>query len=93
MEIEEVKQRGTQGAWLKSRFKQQPDTQVDKAGAQVLDSNQWRARGKQQADDGSRAVDDHNMFCLLETIIHFVHASSFYFDQGLLQDKSYSYDS
>jgi hypothetical protein len=64
-----------------------------KARAQVLDLNQWRARGKQQADDGSRAVDDHNMFCLLETIIHFVHASSFYFDQGLLQDKSYSYDS
>jgi hypothetical protein len=64
-----------------------------KARAQVLDSNQWQARGKQQADDGARAVDDRNMFCLLEIIIHFVHASSFYFDQGLLQDKSYSYDS
>jgi hypothetical protein len=36
------------------------------------------------------------MFCLLETTIHFVHATSFYFDQRLLQYRlqyeSYSYD-
>jgi hypothetical protein len=36
------------------------------------------------------------MFCLLETTIHFVHATSFYFDQRLLQYslqyESYSYN-
>jgi hypothetical protein len=53
-----------------------------KAGAQ--DSNRWRAQGKQQVDEGSSAVDGRNMFYLLETTIHFVNASSFYFDQELL---------
>jgi hypothetical protein len=31
--------------------------------------------------------------CLLKTTIHFVHASSFYFDQELLQYENYSYTS
>jgi hypothetical protein len=96
LETEKVKQRGTHGAWLRPAYKQQPGTQVDKGSSSGLGfksvASLRGASGGRRSERGRR----RNMFCLLETTIHFVHASSFYFDQELLQYclqyESYSYN-
>jgi hypothetical protein len=94
--------RGDLATWYSESLAQALDTSNNltlrwtKTQAQALDSKRWRARGEQQADKRASAVDVHNMFCLLETTIHFVHANFFYFDKKLLQYRlqyeSYSYN-
>jgi hypothetical protein len=85
LEIEEIKQHDTQGAWFRPWIQAATWHSVDKGSSSALNSNRWRARGEQHAGERANAVDGCNMFYLLETIIHFIHASSFYFDQELLQ--------
>jgi hypothetical protein len=85
LEIEEIKQHDTQGAWFRPWIQAATWHSVDKGSSSALNSNRWRARGEQQADERASAVDGCNMFYLLETIIHFIHVSFFYFDQELLQ--------
>jgi hypothetical protein len=80
LEIEEIKQRGI--PWIQAATWHSDGQRLK---LRPLDSNRWRARGEQQADEGTSAVDGRNMFCLLESTIRFIHASSFYFDQELLQ--------
>jgi hypothetical protein len=77
-------------------FKQQPGTQLDKGsssgpGFKLVSSR--GAAGERRSEHGGRPQH----VCLLETTIYFVHASSFYFDQELLQYclqyENYSYTS